>query len=208
MFKYPLLLTADTEYARLGISPDATAGGIREAKTEIVNGLDARRRELQKRLAAVDQKLPDLPRMKNTVRELKESEAGGSPKLNTALRDLAEFESKAMLVDGDYRKILKEIGEIELKINAINNLKLDKPDERLKYDLSTPPCALLRLNEDRPAFLVDRKTALFNVRRELSAFIEEEFDMTCYHPSDYTRRVFFEDWEPNDTLDRSEHERE
>ncbi len=201
MFRYPLLLTADTEYARLGISPDASAGEIREAKTEIVNGLDGRLRMLQKRLAVVDQQVPELQPAKAKVRKLKEAGADGAGELPAAVRQLGNFEREAMAVDSEYRALVKESADIESKINAINNLKLDNPEERLKYDLSTPPCALLRLNESRPALLADRRTTLFNIRRELSAFIEEELDFPCYHPSDHTRRLFVEDWEPNASLD-------
>jgi hypothetical protein len=43
---------------------------------------------------------------------------------------------------------------------------------------------------------------LWNVRRRLSAFFEEELGLYCYHPSDQTRRLFLEDFEPNELLDK------
>jgi hypothetical protein len=103
---------------------------------------------------------------------------------------------------GVAQAIRDEIQKLDHELNDINSIKLEDEGERRKYDLATPPCALLKLAERQVPILTDRRPMLVALRRAVSAFVEEELNVPCYHPSDETRRTFVADFEPNQTLDQ------
>jgi hypothetical protein len=202
MFDYPLVLNPDTQYGQLSITPDATPAEIRNAKTELANSYSAQMRQHKTRLAAVESALPELPQLKGKVKALRDDAKANPAALKQAQRDLAEAERRALDIDPGYRPALDELEKLEKKMNEVNSIKLDDEEARRKYDLGTPPCALLKLSEEGQALFDDRRTMLAVVRRELSMFIEDELGVPCFHPTDETRRSFCTDFEPNDTLDR------
>jgi chromosome segregation ATPase len=201
MFRYPLVLERDTQYGRLSITPDATSADIRNAKTELATAYAAQIRQSQARLAKVDAAVPELQKHRSAVKDLRDKKASPA-QLKPAQQDLADAEKRAAAVDPGYRDVEAEIERLERKVNEINSIKLEDEEERRRYDLDTPPCALLKLSEQSVPVFESRRIMLAAVRREVSAFIEERLGVPCYHPTDETRRLFLADFEANETLDR------
>lgn len=203
MFKYPVTLNQNTLYARLGINPDATPADVSDARAWLVSRLNARMRLLQKRLAHVQRSVPGLQAAQDKIKEVsgEESKERESSHLE-ALSHLRGLENQAVKADPEYFSLLHEMKQLETKVNEINSIKLENPEARRKYDMSSPPCALLRIAPVETPVLNDRRTMLWNVRRQLSSFFGDTLGLYCYHPSDQTRRLFLEDFEPNELLDK------
>jgi hypothetical protein len=151
----------------------------------------------------VQRLVPDLQAAKDKIKEIpaEESKERGSRYIE-ALSHLKRLENQAVKVDPEYFSILQEMKKLDKEVNEINSIKLENPVARLKYDMSAPPCALLKITPVEIPVLNDRRTLLWNVRRQLSTFFENELGLQCYHPSDQTRRLFLEDFEPNELLDK------
>ena len=117
-------------------------------------------------------------------------------------KQLSRLEELAFGVNPDYKHLLKMSQELQRQINEINQLNLENPDERLKYDQETPPCALLKLESYEQEVFTEagRRMALFLLRLELSDFLEGQGE-ECYHPSDLTRKDFHSDFVYNPLLD-------
>ncbi|MBN1894615.1 hypothetical protein JW906_08970 [bacterium] len=202
MFDYPIVLSGNTTYARLGLSPDVTDNDILDAKGEKLRLLNLRRQELEKRLAKVFEKFPRLLSAKSKLAALKKgSEKTDQTAYKETLSEIVELEKQAQQADPDYKKLETEIEQIDQKINEINLIKLENNEEREKYDLKTPPCILLKLDPFSAAVLSDPRTRLFHIRKALARFFEEKRNIHCFHPSDLTRRIFLSDYEYNPLLD-------
>jgi hypothetical protein len=158
MFELPLLVDHASLYAELGVTPEASADEIREAKSEASAALDAER-------AALDREL----------------------------RGLAE-------TDGRAREIQRALGEIERRLVKLNQITIDNPEERQRYDREHPPFGLLKLDDPSLDGFVESRTALTLVRRELSRFFAERNE-DVFHPSDLHREDFTADITPHPLLD-------
>jgi hypothetical protein len=204
MFSYPLFLANDTQYSKLSIFPDATASEIRDAKTRIANEHGERSKKLRARLALIHESVPELKSDLERVEALRrENDKASAASSKEALRKLAASEQRAIGVDPEYRAVVDEIDQLERKISEINSIRLEDGKERSKYDLVTPPCALLKLPQRENPVLGQRRIMLVAIRRAVAAYIEEELNLPCFHPTDETRRIFLTDFEPNETLDGS-----
>jgi len=209
VFAYPLSKPYSTLYHKLGITPEATAADIRDAKAEKINSLTDARRDLEKKLRKVYEKIPELETVSSKVESLqKQREESGSDELKEALHKLAELETEALKIEAGYREYRKQVEEIDRKINEINNMRLESPEERRKYDEATPPCALLKLSRPRFPLFSDRKVAQYFIRVEVAHFLEKEKKLKCYHPSDFTKKDFTSDFTHNEYLDGKENENE
>ncbi|KPK95345.1 MAG: hypothetical protein AMJ94_00170 [Deltaproteobacteria bacterium SM23_61] len=201
MFDYPLSKPRRTLYHKLGISPEATQADILEAKMEQVNSLMDQKKELEKKLRAVYDRIPELEAAAKSVTEQQRQQAENPAKLKQALLKLTALENEAVKCEPKYREFRKQIEDITKKINEINNMRIESPDERKKYDLETPPCALLKLFVPSFPLFAERHVVQHFVRLEVAAFLEKEKKLAAYHPSDFTRKNFESDFSPNDYLD-------
>ncbi len=202
MFDYPLIFSRHTLYTKLGISPVATSEDINDAKGEIIRSLNLRSREIEQRLSVIFKKVPNLQSDKERLKSLQNPiEGQNQEEYQKIVISIGKFEKEAEKVDPDYKKLEAEKEQIAKKINEFTLINLEKSEEQRKYDLITPPCALLKLEQYRLAVIANRRTTLFHVRNELARHFEEELDMECYHPSDFTRRIFISDFEHNHILD-------
>ncbi|MBN2202418.1 hypothetical protein JW777_10720 [bacterium] len=205
MFHFPLILSRDTSYAKLGLKPDATANDIQDAKGEILQSLGARKQMLEKRRAGIYEAVPGLETARSRLETMNKSAEKTDPSALKKLHsEIAALEKEAVRIDPDFRKIESDLGRIDREVNDINLIELEKREERQKYDLSTPPCILLRFEEFRADVLTDFRTLLFYARKEFSRFLEEEKNIHCFHPSDLTRRIFTSDYEYNQRIDEEE----
>ena len=200
MFNYPLLSGHDTTYARLGVSPDATAGEIREAKAGMIGGLTRRKHDIERRLAEVYAKIPDLNLKR---RELQQALEQSDEKRRQALTEQCRrLEANAARQAPDFADLEREGRQIDERISELNNIRLEMAEERARYDSATPPCALLKLATYELQVVTQPRVKLHNVRSSLATFLEEEKGSACFHPSDLTRRNFHTDYEQHPLLDR------
>ena len=65
-------------------------------------------------------------------------------------------------------------------MNVINLIELEKGEGRQRYDLATPPCILLRFEHFKVEVMDDFRTKLFQIRKELSRFFEEEKNLRLF----------------------------
>lgn len=203
LFSYPLPNSKNTDYHKLGISPEATTSEIREAKREASRKLSVQKDIFEKKMEIVHKELPDLPTLYKRIKQLQEQgKEEDNDKLVELEKEMIQVEKRALLINPNYKKIRDQAKEIEQKIYEINRMKLQNPEERLAYDKSTPPCALLKLEDcDQEIFTSKgRKLALIHLRQELVAFMEEKGEES-YHPSDLTRKHFTSDFTYNRIID-------
>ncbi len=205
MFNYPVILSRNTSYAKLGLTPDATANEIMDAKGEFLQSLNAQRQALVTRQAKIFEAVPGLPSARSRLDTMKKNSEKSDPaalkKLNGEIFDL---EKEALKADPDFKKIESDILRIDKEVNEINLILLEKGEDRRKYDLSNPPCILLRFEDFRADVLSGYRTKLIYIRKELSRFFEEIKNLHCFHPSDLTRRIFNTDFEYNKRIDEEE----
>jgi len=203
MFKYPLIKPKNTVYHKLGISPVSTAGDIRDAKTDLITSLGEKKKKIEKRRRVVFSQIPELEKLTREVEQAHQQDSKCDPKeLNRRHKELARLETEARKIEPGYLRLNQQLEEIDREINEINNLRLESPEVREKYDRSTPPCALLKIS--RPPFLLfsDRRVTMYLIREEIVRFLEKEKNSPCYHPSDLTRTDFTSDYIYNDLLDK------
>lgn len=119
-------------------------------------------------------------------------------KLNATLEKL---EGRALQIEPQYLKMIEEMERINKEIVEINNIKLEKPEEKERYDLSTPPCALLHMIDMSIPMFQNTRATHFVLRKEMDAFLEEEKQISSYHPTDLTRTYFTSDFYRLELLD-------
>jgi hypothetical protein len=200
VFDYPLLFQRDTLYTKIGLSPEASPVEIREAKNERLAELNRRRRAIEKRLAEVHKQNPDFEPARRDLKGLQQQD-GQEAACSAATARLRQLEAALLRSCPDYPQLERELTEIDSQVNELNNIRLESPDERQKYDAITPPCALIKLARHEAPVLTDPRVQLHAIRREVAAFLEEEKNTYCFHPSDWTRRLFLSDYEHLPLLD-------
>ena len=203
LFFFPLPESRDTHYHTLDITPEATIAEIREAKREARSRLNREKRVIEKKLELIYKELPELSHLYSEIKSVREKgNETENDKLVKLERQLKNLEQKAILINPDYQLLREKTSEIENKIYKINRINLENPDERLCYDKSTPPCALLKLEScDHEIFTTEgRKIALFLLRQEIIDFMEKKGEH-IYHPSDITRNNFISDFTINPIID-------
>jgi hypothetical protein len=200
MFDYPLLFRRDTLYARIGLSPEASPAEIREAKGEREEDLNRRRMVIQQRLAGIHKQVPAFEPARKELKEL-EKQQGQDAARRSAASQFHRLEAEVSRRFPEFQQLERESTEIDSKINELHNMRLESPEERLKYDTATPPCALVKLSRHDIPVVTDQRVRLHAVRREVAAFLEQEKNTHCFHPSDWTRRLFMSDYEQVPLLD-------
>jgi len=202
MFDYPLPKPSNTLYHKLGLTPEATAAEIRDAKTESEKELQARRKSVEKKLNSIDEALPDLKKVQKKITRMKiEQNTEDVQKLLDLIQQQSSLEKEAESINPDYKKLQKELNDLEEEINELHSMQLEKEEDRSKYDRKTPPCAILKLEQSEFPIFSDRKTSLFLLRSELSCYFEKILGISCYHPTDHTRNEFQKDFAYNPLLD-------
>lgn len=199
MFDYPLPFDRKNAYTRIGVTPEATAAEIREAKSGIIRRLNQRKHFIERRLSEIYGKIPEL----KTTREKLVQATGESGERNqqALLRKCRRLEAEAQGLETDFTNMERESRQIDARISELNNTRLETTEERHSYDITTPPCALLKLMLYQPPVLFQRRVMLYKLRRVLSTFLEDEKGVACFHPSDLTRRFFLSDFEAHPLLD-------
>jgi hypothetical protein len=160
VFELPLLIGDTARYAQLGVSPDALADEIREAKAEASVALDAGR-------AALDRELKQL-----------EAAAPAAPAPAAADADPRCHDLRRRLEDVERRKI------------RLNQITIDNPEARQQHDREHPPLGLLKIEDAARDAFVENRTAITLLRRELSRFLaargEEVFHPSDLHRDNFT----------------------
>lgn len=203
LFSYPLPEPENTDYHKLGITPEATPDEIREAKSRIIERLNRQKKEVDKKLNYVYQKIDGLQQVYKDIEMLRgQGEDKNTENLIHKEELLQKLEEDAIMSEPEYKNLRERSQEIERKINEINLMILEKPEERIKYDQKHPPYALLKLEScDQEIFTKGGKSlALFLLRCEVADFLAEH-GVECYHPSDLTRKDFLSDFSYNPILD-------
>jgi hypothetical protein len=195
LFSYPLPEPQNTAYHRLRIAPEATEEEIRDAKSRLLGQLTKRKEEINTRLSDVYSQVDGLGQIYKDIGELRsQGKDANLHDLSEKEKKLAELEVKAVAVTPDYKQLVEDSKDLQRRINELNQLNLEKRDERMKYNQETPPCALLRLESDEPGiFTKDRRLALSLLHSDLVDFLEQKGE-ECYHPSDLTRKNFQSDF--------------
>ena len=202
MFDYPLPKPSNTLYHKLGLSPEATAAEIRDAKIEIEKSLQTQKKSVDKELNRIFEKLPGLKEVQNKIAGLKaEQNRDNTQKILELIEKQSALEKEAEAINADFQKLKTESAELETRINELHTMQLERVEDRNRYDLKTPPCAILNLKFNKYPVFTDRKTTLFLLRSELSRYFEKKLNIHCYHPTDHTRNHFQRDFLYNKLLD-------
>ena len=205
MFDFPFTFPKQTIYQELGLTPEASAEDIREAKSRRQTELKAQCAFVEKALNEVYAKVPGLREALAQEQTLEKSnKASDAVALTDVRRQLSLLIPRALEANLDFRRLQKEHKDLDLQSRDINLITLDNPDRRLEYDRRNPPLGLLRFVDAAQDGFVESRTALFLVRRELSGFFCEKGE-TVFHPSDMTRREFHRDYAYNQELDEDCH---
>lgn len=203
MFDYPIPPLRGSLYNRLGLGPEASSEEINEAKQELAARLRARQRVVQRALEEVYQEMPDL---RTTLAELKELERAGTDadpqKYRDTQRKLSGLEEAALQIRADFKAIRDEASVLEHQLHEANLMPIQNAEERLEYDRHHPPFELMKLADCMSSPLDDTKVMLYEVRKELSGFLEQMGE-EVFHPSDLTRTDYFHDFTRDQNLDRS-----
>jgi len=179
MFDFPLPRSKYTFYDQLGIAPEATVEEIRSAKIEIKERIAARQKLVTERIQSI------LDQARKRRPSSKEGDAT-SP-------DPVEVEELAAQIDPEYDSLTKQVEDLSNQLNEINKINIEAAEIRLEYDGQNPPCALLKLAVPEKNVFLDKRRALFLLRRELSAFLSADGE-PVFHPSDLTREDFSSDF--------------
>ena len=202
MFDYPLPKPKNTVYEKIGVAPEYTPEEIDTAQKELLNTIKGQKRQIERRLNKVESQLPELVEVRKKIESLtKEEQSTKRKELNDARLRLVRLESEAVHLDSKYHNIRKMLAKVEEQNNEITNIHISNPEKKLEYDLSTPPCALIRLTQQQHPLFIDRRVAIFFIRRDLSAYLGENGGSDCYHPSDHTRTNFTSDYVYNKHID-------
>jgi hypothetical protein len=211
MFNYPIILKSETFYSKIGVTPDASASDIRDGIQEIKSNYTSHKVEIQDKISKVMSTVPELHISREVLKSLKKEMMDAKnndlkeldEKYRKALDDVLQNEKKAVDHDPYFKKYEVELNEINKKISDLSLISLEKEADRIKYDMATPPCALIKISEYKPLLFNDSRTFLHNIRTSISCFLEE-LSMECFHPTDLTRRNFYSDYNRNSLLDQEE----
>jgi hypothetical protein len=203
-FGYPLTLPRKTLYEDLAVDPDASSDEVRWAKGEAARRLQAEKNTLDAALESVYTAIPGLKEAYAEHESLTRSGETGKEVASIARR-LADLERQAQARDAGFKGKRERSSELTAKIHLLNRTSLDKPDERLAYDIAHPPLALLKLADGALDGFLKGKTLLFLLRREISRFLAARGE-AVFHPSDLTREDFTADFTPNLLLDGPTHD--
>ncbi len=204
MFDYPLPISRDTLYERLGLEPEASADEIRDAKTEALVRIRDEIASIDRQLAAVNQAVPGLVDAHARMRRLQRDSDGGAAAdargLADARRQLAISEERAQQANPRYQELRRRADQLAREEIELNNIPLDRPEGREAYDAAHPPLALLKLTACARDQFVENRHAIHLIRRELTAFLTEQGE-EVFHPSDLTREDFSNDYVRHSLLD-------
>lgn len=203
LFLLPLPKPENTIYELLNLGAEASVAEIREAKRDAVHQLNKTKRNLERELEKIYKEIPSLKELYLQIQDVyKRKEMDSDGKLSGLEKQLSLFEQKAQVINQNYQSLRLQITEMESKINEINNINIENPEKRIVYDKSSPPCALLKLeNGDQEIFKnKGRKLALFIARKEIVSFMAKKGEKS-YHPSDLTEDDFISDFTFNPLID-------
>lgn len=202
MFDYPIPPLSHGLYNELGVGPEATAEEISEARQELTVHLRARQKAAQRVLEDVYQEVPQLRETREELKSLEVQGAEADPaKFRNVQLRLTELEEKALTIRSDYKAVRDEAAVVERRLNEVNLMPIQNPEQRLEYDRSHPPLELIKLSDCTTTPLDDPKVALRMVREQLSDFFKQSNE-EVFHPSDLTRNDFRCDFTPDANLDR------
>jgi len=203
IFRYPLPLRENTQYDKLGLSPEATSLEIREAKAEQVNRIKKQQTLIQKQLSGIYNQVDGLRAAEERLHALKcKGSEVNSGEMAEAQTRLGQLEAKAMALNPQYRSLLAQLAELEKSIFEINRIILENPNERLNYDKAVAPLAQIKLESCDEEIFTERgrKLLLYCLRQEIIAFLGKRGEV-CFHPTDFTRSDFVDDFSANQLLD-------
>lgn len=201
MLNYPIVLPRLTQYAALGLDPEATPADLNEAKNRLIAELNEERGELERKLAKIFEAVPGLQEAREAVNPRGQT-SGPGPTDGSARTRLTHLESRAELLNPEYRSICARADEIATRITELNLMQVvsTKAEGRRDYDRRNPPLELFKLAPCSPDSLGQCQGALRLLRIGLSSFLEDG-GTTVFHPSDLTRREFSRDFEWTAILD-------
>lgn len=200
-FSYPLVVPGKTLYEDLAVGPDAFDDEIRWAKSETVRFLQAEQITLNAELDSIYTAIQGLKEAYTEYENLIRND-NTSENFSEITKRVEMLEQQAEAKDSDFKKKRERNIELTTKINLINSTSLDKPSERLKYDIAHPPLALLKLVDGSVDEFLEGKALLFFLRRDISRFLTTKGEVV-FHPSDLTRDDFTTDFVYNPLLDDS-----
>ena len=145
MFFYPLAVPRSTVYQKLGVDPEAPADEIRNAKTDFVNGLKRRKDVLDQKIEAILDQVEGLRKAYADQREFENKGREAETELAAATKRVNQLEKQALRLNADFTRMRKEAESLQSGIDEVNNLGLEKPENRQAYDQANPPLALLKL---------------------------------------------------------------
>jgi hypothetical protein len=188
MFKYPFVHAGDSLYNKLGIGPDSQKDEIKKAINLYVKLTNQHIKNL---VELID--LMKVDGLKNSAGDNKTSE-----NLRQGKDEIKAGLIKAGINLDNPENEIERLREEILKVTSFEPGKADKRDE---YDMQFPPAILLRTQYNQPLIYTDKR-ALFSVLREdLVNFFENTKGLSCYHPSDLSRKDFTSDFRYNEILD-------
>jgi hypothetical protein len=201
MFDFPLTIPKQTTYRKLGLTPEASADDIREAKGRLQAEVNAKLVVVEKALNKVYKDVPGLREALDQEQALeKRGEASDAEALSEIRQRLSELVPLALEIAPQFRRLVKEQKDLDQQSRKINLISLDSPEKRRDYDSRHPPLGLLRFADATQDSFLESRTALFLLRRELSAYFSQKGE-TVFHPSDLTRQDFRQDFAFNKELD-------
>lgn len=202
MFSYPLPPVSETEYARLGVGPEASAQEIGDAQSELKSRLNGRKVALSKQVEGVLAEVSGLREAYDALAALqRDGETVDRTRHREAHRRVVELEQEALRREPRFTSWRREIEDIDTQIQAINRMNLQSRESRLEYDQGHPPLELIKLEEcTRDAWVRKPKVAMALLRRELAAYFHDRGE-PVFHPSDLTRRHFDDDFAYHPLLD-------
>jgi hypothetical protein len=201
MFDFPLPKRENTLYSKLKITPDSTPQQINDAINRIKSALSEKKNKLNRELDRVYKAFPQIREIEKELSDIKDQESIDHSKLNAVSKKLQIIERKALIEFPFYKSHLETVAKVDREINEINTMILDKPEEREKYDLATPPCALLKLEKMEIPLFEDTRDAQFLLRKEIASYLMEQKGISTYHPSDFTKDDFESDFRKLKSLD-------
>ena len=200
MFDTPLPLPHSSEYARLGVTPDATQEEIRGAVNDAERRLAREKRSAQQELEAVYGQVEGLREAYRERDELLGAEVDADRARQVRER-LSALEAKAMGVSPRFRTLRERLERIEDQLKQLSTTPLNRADSRATHDRDHPPLSLVKVEDGaRDAFTTEPRVALTLLRREASAFLSRQGE-TVFHPTDVTRRDFSSDFTYAQLLD-------
>ena len=201
MFTYPFSVPKNTTYDELGLTPEATAEDVREAKWRLQIEVTTKKSSVEKALDEVFAQVSGLRDACNEEQRVKNSHDPEELKKLTEIQGrISARLPKALAVNPDFRRLQEQQEELKRRMGEINLISLDNPEKRGEHDAFHPPLGLLRYTDSAQDGFLDNKTALFLIRSELGGFFSDKGE-EVFHPSDITRTDFPMDFTENEELD-------